>query len=278
MVLRPWHARVGELHRAAPGTAAVPRHPRRHAVGVVAPRDRGRCSSLRPERVSVVRPGVDARFSPGGTRSPQPLVLAVGRLVPVKRFDLLMDVLAEVRRPVPDLRAVIVGEGYERARLEAHRRAARGRGVDRAARAHGRRRAPRPVPAGLGAGEHVAARRVGDDHQRGGRVWHAGGGVAHRRPRRRRRRRRERAGGGCRCATTVGRGDRGPNGAVRARRCATVLSDPAFRARLGRGALRRAGELTWEATAAGDPRRPRGRGRPGAGSAPAGSDGARRSG
>ena len=78
---------------------------------------------LRPSRVSVVRPGVDDAFVPGGSRSPRPLVVAVGRLVPVKRFDLLMDALAQVRRSVPDLRAVIVGEGYERARLEAHRRA-----------------------------------------------------------------------------------------------------------------------------------------------------------
>jgi len=63
-------------------------------------------------------------FTPGGKRSAEPLVVAVGRLVPVKRFDLLIDALALVRRHVPGLRAVIAGEGYERARLEAHRRAA----------------------------------------------------------------------------------------------------------------------------------------------------------
>jgi len=45
-------------------------------------------------------------------------VLAVGRLVPVKRFDALIDALADVRARRADLRAVIVGEGYERDALQ----------------------------------------------------------------------------------------------------------------------------------------------------------------
>jgi glycosyltransferase involved in cell wall biosynthesis len=74
-----------------------------------------------PRRVSVVAPGVEARFGPGGVRSETPLVVAVGRLVPVKRFGALMDALAKVKVDHPELRAVIVGEGYERERLEARR-------------------------------------------------------------------------------------------------------------------------------------------------------------
>lgn len=72
-------------------------------------------------RVDVVPPGIDARFTPGGERSPHPLVAAVGRLVPVKRYDVLLRVLAEVKRTHPDLEAVIVSEGYERPALEALR-------------------------------------------------------------------------------------------------------------------------------------------------------------
>jgi glycosyltransferase involved in cell wall biosynthesis len=75
---------------------------------------------LRPDRVRVVPCGVDQRFSPGGTRADHPLVLAVGRLVPVKRFDLLIDALVEVRRSRPGLQGIIVGDGYERTRLEDH--------------------------------------------------------------------------------------------------------------------------------------------------------------
>jgi glycosyltransferase involved in cell wall biosynthesis len=72
--------------------------------------------------VTVVNPGVDPRFSPGGTRSPVPLVVAVGRLVPVKRFDAVISAVAACRARLPELRAVIVGEGYDRGVLEARRR------------------------------------------------------------------------------------------------------------------------------------------------------------
>ena len=54
-------------------------------------------------RVSVVPPGVDARFSPGGTRSDVPLVVAVGRLVPVKRFPVLFEALAACRARHPQI-------------------------------------------------------------------------------------------------------------------------------------------------------------------------------
>ncbi len=76
---------------------------------------------LPPERVTVAPPGVDDRYGPGGQRSPVPLVVAVGRLVPVKRFDALIRALAEVKADHPDLRAVIIGEGYERPALDALR-------------------------------------------------------------------------------------------------------------------------------------------------------------
>ena len=74
---------------------------------------------FKASRVHVVPPGVDPRFTAGGERSSVPLVVAVGRLVPVKRFHLLIDALVEVRSRYPALRAVIVGEGYERDRLES---------------------------------------------------------------------------------------------------------------------------------------------------------------
>ena len=71
------------------------------------------------ERVTVVPPGVDPRFVPAGTLSPTPLVVAVGRLVPVKRFDLFIEAMVALRKVHPDLEAMIVGEGYERPALEA---------------------------------------------------------------------------------------------------------------------------------------------------------------
>ncbi len=71
------------------------------------------------ERVSVSPPGVEPQFSPGGERSGVPLVVAVGRLVPVKRFHLLVEALVTLKARHPRLEAVIAGEGYERPALEA---------------------------------------------------------------------------------------------------------------------------------------------------------------
>jgi glycosyltransferase involved in cell wall biosynthesis len=68
--------------------------------------------------IAVVPPGIDPSFSIGGHRAPSPLVVAVGRLVRVKRFDVLIEALARVKARRPDLRAVIVGEGLERDALE----------------------------------------------------------------------------------------------------------------------------------------------------------------
>ncbi len=79
---------------------------------------------FKSKRITVVPPGIAARFTPGGEKSPTPLVVAAGRLVPVKRYDHLIDVLVETKRRHPDLQAVIVGEGYTRGDLEAQRREA----------------------------------------------------------------------------------------------------------------------------------------------------------
>lgn len=71
-----------------------------------------------PERnVHVVPPGIDARFRPGATKTPEPTVLAVGRLMPSKAFATLIAAVHEVRGTLP-ARLVIVGEGYERDALE----------------------------------------------------------------------------------------------------------------------------------------------------------------
>lgn len=75
---------------------------------------------LLPERVQVVHNGIGSRFVPGpDPTAPRPNeILAVGRLVPVKRFDMLIRGVAEAKRSVPDLTLTIVGDGYERERIE----------------------------------------------------------------------------------------------------------------------------------------------------------------
>lgn len=51
--------------------------------------------------------------------SDPPSIAVVGRLIPDKRVDLVLRSLAEARRELPALGATVVGEGPDRARLEA---------------------------------------------------------------------------------------------------------------------------------------------------------------
>ncbi|GHH83564.1 glycosyltransferase family 4 protein [Streptomyces capitiformicae] len=69
------------------------------------------------ERIRVVHNGVEEP-GPRAERSPEPLFVAVGRLVEYKRIDLLLRLWERVR-PVTGGRLVIVGDGPERGRLEA---------------------------------------------------------------------------------------------------------------------------------------------------------------
>jgi glycosyltransferase involved in cell wall biosynthesis len=66
---------------------------------------------FRPDRVTAVPNGVEEYFTPGGQRAAAPLVLAVGRFAPVKRFHLALETAATARQAVPGLRLRLVGDG-----------------------------------------------------------------------------------------------------------------------------------------------------------------------
>lgn len=70
-------------------------------------------------QIDVVHNGLSPAFIPGGTKTSHPSIVAVGRLVPVKRHDLLIRAAAVARLSVPDLSLTLVGEGYEREPLTA---------------------------------------------------------------------------------------------------------------------------------------------------------------
>ncbi|GAB3959920.1 glycosyltransferase family 4 protein [Streptomyces sparsus] len=69
------------------------------------------------DKIRIVHNGVEAP-GPLEPTSPEPVFLAMGRLVEYKRIDLLLRLWERVR-PVTGGRLVIVGDGPERARLEA---------------------------------------------------------------------------------------------------------------------------------------------------------------
>jgi glycosyltransferase involved in cell wall biosynthesis len=116
MVLPPKLARLGDTveRRIAPPLY------RRSRMITLSPSSKEEMLDIgfRDERVEVVPPGVDRRFSPGGDRSSTPLVVGVGRLVPVKRFDRLIRAVHRARRDAPDLSLLLVGTGPERVALE----------------------------------------------------------------------------------------------------------------------------------------------------------------
>jgi glycosyltransferase involved in cell wall biosynthesis len=120
MVLPPTLARLGDTMERR----IAPRFYQRSRIVTLSESSRDEIVEmlhLRPERITVAPPGIDGRYGPGGPRSATPLVVAVGRLVPVKRFDALLRSLVPLKADHPGLEAVIIGEGNERAALEALR-------------------------------------------------------------------------------------------------------------------------------------------------------------
>ncbi len=59
------------------------------------------------------------RYFPGSTGKDLRFLVGMGRLHPVKGFDLLLEAFALVHGNHPEWRLLIVGEGDERPRLEA---------------------------------------------------------------------------------------------------------------------------------------------------------------
>ena len=235
MVLPPTLARSATC-RAPARPALLPPEPGGDPVGVVPRRDRRTCCAW-PRARSPWRRRASTAGSPRAASAHRcRLVVAVGRLVPVKRFDALLRALAD-------------GEG--RAARPAgghHRRGVRAAGARGAAgRARGDRVGALPghviddelvdvLPPGLGGRQQFTARGLGHDADRGGGVWHAGRGDGHRRPRRRRGRRESGLLVDDRVADRVPRWSR-------------VLRDEVLRSRLSKGALARARWFTRDATA-----------------------------
>lgn len=79
-----------------------------------------RRAGLDRPRLLVVPCGVEVPPTPAERRAPaHPTVVSVGRFVPKKGFDVLVTAWADVVRAVPEARLTIVGDGPERAAVEA---------------------------------------------------------------------------------------------------------------------------------------------------------------
>jgi glycosyltransferase involved in cell wall biosynthesis len=72
-----------------------------------------------PPPVVVIPNGIDLERFTASPLPAEPVVTMVANLRPVKRHDLFLRGLAIARKTRPDLRAVLVGDGPERPRIEA---------------------------------------------------------------------------------------------------------------------------------------------------------------
>lgn len=73
-----------------------------------------------PDRVSVVPNGLDPAPRVAAQRDPRPLLVAVSRLVPHKRIEHTIEVVARLRNRWPDLRLSIIGRGPSAEPLAAY--------------------------------------------------------------------------------------------------------------------------------------------------------------
>ena len=71
------------------------------------------------ERITVVPNGIEPAPEVAARPSPQPRLVVLGRLVPHKRVEHALEVVARLRTRWPDLRLSVVGEGWWEDRLRA---------------------------------------------------------------------------------------------------------------------------------------------------------------
>lgn len=68
---------------------------------------------------NLVPPGIDEKqFQPIPAEKDMD-ILAAGSLIPLKQYDIFLQVVAEVKKQVPLVKAVLIGEGPERVRLQS---------------------------------------------------------------------------------------------------------------------------------------------------------------
>ena len=112
-VYRPEEHHLHEKLHAAARVITVTDFNRKHLLTT--------CAELAPERIELLHNGIDLdRFRPGSRSSDGALkILAVGRLVEKKGFDILLKAVVKLREKGRDVSCCIVGQGPEEDRLRA---------------------------------------------------------------------------------------------------------------------------------------------------------------
>ena len=73
-----------------------------------------------PSHIAVIHNGTDEPMSTGVGRSPHPTIVVLGRLVPHKRVEHAIEVLAKLRESHPGLSLRIIGDGWWAPKVREH--------------------------------------------------------------------------------------------------------------------------------------------------------------
>lgn len=73
-----------------------------------------------PERVTVIHNGTEPALATGVDRHPRPRLVVLGRVVPHKRVEHAVEVVARLAARHPDLRLRVVGDGWWSDEVRAH--------------------------------------------------------------------------------------------------------------------------------------------------------------
>lgn len=110
VVYDPLRARVGWFIESVVAPRAFRKS--RYVAVSSATREELISHGVRPESISVVHNGIDPLPDTGVGRDPEPRILALGRLVPHKRIEHVIEAAAALRPHHPGLRVAVVGDGW----------------------------------------------------------------------------------------------------------------------------------------------------------------------
>jgi glycosyltransferase involved in cell wall biosynthesis len=108
--IRLYEGRIGRVYRRTP-SIAISRSTRDDLVH----------AGVDPTLIQVIEPGIDRDMYRAGTepRALEPLVVLVSRLKRYKRVDVAIRAIARVSQALPAARLVVIGDGDQRANLDA---------------------------------------------------------------------------------------------------------------------------------------------------------------
>jgi glycosyltransferase involved in cell wall biosynthesis len=72
----------------------------------------------RPQQ--VIPPGIDSKQFNAEIKQKDIDILAAGSLIPLKQYEIFVDVVAEIKRQMPDIKAMLIGDGPEKNKLQTH--------------------------------------------------------------------------------------------------------------------------------------------------------------